>query len=46
MAEALAGRQPFPGQFAALPAHGLCLVSVHYPEYDDLLKVNDYDETH
>lgn len=46
MAEALAGRQPFPGQIAALPAHGLCLVSVHYPEYDDLLKVNDYDETH
>lgn len=27
-------------QIADLPAHGLCLESVHYPEYDHLLKGN------
>ena len=27
-------------QIAALPAHGLCLESVYYPEYDHLLKGN------
>ena len=38
LAEALAGRIPSSRQIAALPAHGLCLESVHYPEYDHLLK--------
>lgn len=52
LAEALAGRIPLSRQtppsrqitpsrqIAALPAHGLCLESVHYPEYDHLLKGN------
>ena len=38
LAEALAGRIQSSRQIAALPAHGLCLESVHYPEYDHLLK--------
>ena len=43
LAEELAGRNPTSGptsQIADLPAHGLCLESVHYPEYDHLLKGN------
>ena len=46
MAEALAGRSPVPRQIPTLPAHGLCLMSVHYPEYDHILKVTNHDETH
>ncbi len=46
MAEALAGRTPNQRQIATLPAHGLCLRSVHYPQYDHLLKVANYHETH
>ncbi len=46
MVEALAGRSPVPRQIPTLPAHGLCLMSVHYPEYDHILKVTNHDETH
>lgn len=46
MAEALAGRTPNQRQIATLPAKGLCLRSVHYPQYDHLLKVANYHETH
>ena len=46
MAEALAGRMPNQGQIVTLPANGLCLRSVHYPQYDHLLKVANYHETH
>lgn len=43
MADALAGRTP--RRIPALPAQGLCLQSVHYPEYSHLLKVANYYET-
>ncbi len=46
MAEALAGRTSNQRQIATLPARGLCLRSVHYPQYDHLLKVANYHETH
>ena len=46
MADALAGRTPNQRQIATLPARGLCLRSVHYPQYDHLLKVANYHETH
>ena len=46
MAEALAERMPNRRQIATLPSRGLCLRSVHYPEYDYLLKVANYHETH
>ena len=46
MAEALAGRTLNQGQIATLPAKGLCLRSVHYPQYDHLLQVANYHETH
>ena len=44
MADTLAGRAQRqlvknPRQIATLPAKGLCLQRVHYPEYDHLLKV-------
>ena len=43
MADALAGRTPRP--IPALPAKGLCLQSVHYPQYSHLLKVANCYET-
>lgn len=43
MADALAGRTPRP--IPALPAKGLCLQSVHYPQYSHLLKVVNCYET-
>ena len=46
MADALAGRFSSNRQIPALPAHGLCLMSVHYPEYDHMLKVTSHHETH
>ena len=46
MAEALAGHTTNQRQIATLPAKGLCLRSVHYPQYDHLLKVANYHETH
>lgn len=39
MADTLAGRILQQRQIATLPAKGLCLQRVHYPEYDHLLKV-------
>ena len=44
LAEALAGRTPRP--VPTLPAKGLCLQSVHYPDHNHLLKVVNYYETH
>ena len=44
MADTLAGQTQRKHQIAALPAKGLCLQSVHYPEYDHLLKVASYHE--
>ena len=41
MADTLSGRTQSQHQIATLPARGLCLQSVHYPEYDHLLKVAD-----
>ena len=46
MAETLAGQTSNQRQIATLPANGLCLRSVHYPQYDHLLKVANYHETH
>ena len=46
MADALAGRFSSNRQIPTLPAHGLCLMSVHYPEYDHMLKVTSHHETH
>lgn len=48
MAETLAGRLPNRQQIRTLPARGLCLKSVHYPDYDHLFdpKVEDNHETH
>ena len=45
MADALAGRTQQLHRIATLPARGLCLRSVHYPEFDHLLKVASYHET-
>ena len=45
MADALAGRTLQKRQIATLPAKGLCLRSVHYPEYDHFLQVANYHET-
>ena len=39
MADTLSGRTQRRHRIATLPAKGLCLQSVHYPEYDHLLKV-------
>ena len=39
MSETLAGRTQRQHQIPTLPAKGLCLQSVHYPEHDHLLKV-------
>ena len=44
-ADALAGRTQKLHQIATLPAKGLCLRAVHYPEFDHLLKVPTYHET-
>ena len=44
-ADALAGRTQKLYQIATLPAKGLCLREVHYPEFDHLLKVPTYHET-
>lgn len=46
MAEALAERMTNQPQIPTLPAKGLCLRSVYYPQYDHLLKVANYHETH
>ena len=48
MAETLAGRAQSQRNIGALPAKGLCLKSVHYPDYDHLFdpKVADNYETH
>ena len=45
MAEALGARVNDNLQIPMLPAHGLCLKAVHYPEYDHLLKVELNHET-
>ena len=41
MADALAGRIQKRSNIPTLPAKGLCLQQVHYPEHDHLLKVPD-----
>ncbi len=46
IADALAGRPTGHRHIRTLPAHGLCLTAVHYPEYHHLLKVTNHDETH
>lgn len=48
MAETLAGRLPNQRRIRTLPAKGLCLKSVHYPDYHHLFdpKVEDKHETH
>lgn len=45
IADALAGRTQQLHNSPTLPAKGLCLRSVHYPEFDHLLKVASYHET-
>ena len=45
MADALAGRTHQPHRIPTLPAKGLCLRSVHYPEFNHLLKAANYHET-
>ncbi len=45
IADALAGRTQRLHNIPTLPAKGLCLRSVHYPEFNHLLKVNSYHET-
>jgi tRNA pseudouridine38-40 synthase len=44
-ADALAGRTQKLHGVSTLPAKGLCLRSVHYPEFNHLLKVASYHET-
>ncbi len=44
-ADALAGRTQQLHNIPTLPAKGLCLRSVHYPEFNHLLKVASYHET-
>ena len=48
MAETLAGRAQSQRSIRTLPAKGLCLKAVRYPDYDHLLnpKVEDEHETH
>jgi tRNA pseudouridine38-40 synthase len=48
MAETLAGREHNQGHIRTLPAKGLCLKSVHYPDYDHIFgpKVEDKHETY
>ena len=43
--DALAGRTQKLHNIPTLPAKGLCLRSVHYPEFNHLLKVASYHET-
>ena len=43
--DALAGRTQRLHNIPTLPAKGLCLRSVHYPEFNHLLKVASYHET-
>ncbi len=45
IADALAGRTQQLHNTPTLPAKGLCLRSVHYPEFNHLLKVASYHET-
>ena len=45
IADALAGRTQKLHNIPTLPAKGLCLRSVHYPEFNHLLKVASYHET-
>lgn len=45
MADALAGRTQQLHNIPSLPAKGLCLQRVHYPEFNHLLKVASYHET-
>ncbi len=44
-ADALAGRTQKLHNIPTLPAKGLCLRSVHYPEFNHILKVASYHET-
>ena len=45
VADALAGRTQQLHNIPTLPAKGLCLQRVHYPEFNHLLKVDSYHET-
>ena len=45
VADALAGRTQRLHNIPTLPAKGLCLQHVHYPEFNHLLKVASYHET-
>lgn len=45
IADALAGRTQRLHNIPTLPAKGLCLQHVHYPEFNHLLKVTSYHET-
>ncbi len=45
IADALSGRTQKLHNIPTLPAKGLCLRSVHYPEFNHLLKVASYHET-
>ena len=45
MADAMAGRTQQLHNIPSLPAKGLCLQRVHYPEFNHLLKVASYHET-
>ena len=45
IADALAGRTQRLHNIPTLPAKGLCLQHVHYPEFNHLLKVASYHET-
>ena len=45
VADTLAGRTQQLHNIPTLPAKGLCLRSVHYPEFNHLLKVASYHET-
>ena len=45
IADTLAGRTQQLHNIPTLPAKGLCLRSVHYPEFNHLLKVASYHET-
>ena len=45
IADSLAGRTQQLHNIPTLPAKGLCLQHVHYPEFNHLLKVDSYHET-
>ena len=45
VADSLAGRTQQLHNIPTLPAKGLCLQRVHYPEFNHLLKVDSYHET-